>query len=77
MTHWLPELDKELASTVLQQQQQQNAMPHTNFRLWLTSEPHPNFSPILAEASLKVRFTHRSDDKVRMVKKCRAKLKVL
>ena len=26
------------------------------FRLWLTSEPHPKFSAILAESSLKVTF---------------------
>ncbi|KAG1684369.1 Cytoplasmic dynein 2 heavy chain 1 [Nymphon striatum] len=30
--------------------------PHENFRLWLTSESHPNFSSILLESSLKITF---------------------
>ena len=48
MTHWIPELEKEMASLP--------QPPHTDFRLWLTSEAHPKFSPILAESSLKVTY---------------------
>ena len=30
--------------------------PHDNFRLWLTSEVHPNFPPILLQTSLKITY---------------------
>ena len=30
--------------------------PHEDFRLWLTSEPHPKFSVILLQMSLKVTY---------------------
>ncbi|CAM1329611.1 Uncharacterised protein at_DN1743, partial [Pycnogonum litorale] len=43
---WLPVLEKELNSLE----------PHENFRLWLTSEIHAHFSPILLQSSLKVTF---------------------
>ena len=46
MTFWIPNLEKEL----------QMLNPNQNFRLWLTAEPHPKFSSILAEASLKVTY---------------------
>ena len=41
---WLPTLEKEMIS----------ASPHGDFRLWLTSEQHPEFPPILLQQSIKV-----------------------
>ena len=46
MTFWIPNLEKEL----------QMLNPDEKFRLWLTAEPHPKFSPILLESSLKVTY---------------------
>ena len=46
MTFWIPVLEKELAAVE----------PHENFRLWLTAESHPKFSPILSESCLKVTY---------------------
>ncbi|XP_043547742.1 cytoplasmic dynein 2 heavy chain 1 isoform X2 [Chiloscyllium plagiosum] len=46
VTVWLPVLEKEL----------NRLEPHTNFRLWLTSESHPKFSPILLQSSLKITY---------------------
>ena len=46
MTFWIPNLEKEL----------QMLNPNDKFRLWLTAEPHPKFSPILSESSLKVTY---------------------
>ena len=46
MTFWIPNLEKEL----------QMLNPNEKFRLWLTAEPHPKFSPILSESSLKVTY---------------------
>lgn len=43
---WLPALEKALAGLNL----------HADFRLWLTTEPHPLFPPILLQSSLKVHF---------------------
>nr|WAW84826.1 cytoplasmic dynein 2 heavy chain 1 [Halisarca dujardinii] len=43
---WLTVLEKEINSL----------SPHENFRLWLTTEPRPNFPPILLQSSLKVTF---------------------
>ncbi|KAJ1640034.1 dynein heavy chain and region D6 of dynein motor-domain-containing protein [Pavlovales sp. CCMP2436] len=43
---WVPALAKELSSLT----------PHPEFRLWLTTEAHPSFSPIVLQASLKVTF---------------------
>lgn len=46
VTSWLPKLEKEL-----------NALePHENFRLWLTTETHPKFPPVLLQSSLKVTY---------------------
>ena len=46
VTAWLPVLEKEF-----------NALePHQNFRLWLTTEAHPKFPPILLQSSLKVTY---------------------
>ncbi|OXB57863.1 hypothetical protein ASZ78_016437 [Callipepla squamata] len=43
---WLPVLEKEL-----------NALqPQPNFRLWLTTEVHPKFTPILLQSSLKITY---------------------
>lgn len=41
---WLPSLEKELSSLE----------PHADFRLWLTTEPHEQFPPLLLQQSLKV-----------------------
>nr|XP_032832089.1 cytoplasmic dynein 2 heavy chain 1 [Petromyzon marinus]XP_032832097.1 cytoplasmic dynein 2 heavy chain 1 [Petromyzon marinus]XP_032832104.1 cytoplasmic dynein 2 heavy chain 1 [Petromyzon marinus] len=46
VTAWLPTLEKELNSL----------SPHADFRLWLTSEPHTGFSPVLLQASLKIAY---------------------
>ncbi|XP_013915709.1 PREDICTED: cytoplasmic dynein 2 heavy chain 1 [Thamnophis sirtalis] len=43
---WLPILEKEL----------NNLQPQPGFRLWLTAEVHPSFSPILLQSSLKITY---------------------
>lgn len=43
---WLPTLEKELNSM----------QPHENFRLWLTTEAHLKFPPILLKSSLKITY---------------------
>lgn len=43
---WLPVLEKELAAL----------KPHARFRLWLTTECHNAFPPVLLQQSLKVTF---------------------
>ena len=45
MVAWLPALEKELSALE----------PHADFRLWLTTEPHDQFPPLLLQQSLKVR----------------------
>ncbi|XP_058887125.1 cytoplasmic dynein 2 heavy chain 1-like [Acipenser ruthenus] len=46
VTAWLPVLEKELNSL----------QPKSNFRLWLTAEVHPKFTPILLQSSLKITY---------------------
>ena len=46
VTPWLSILEKELNSLE----------PHENFRLWLTTEPHIKFPPILLQNSLKITY---------------------
>ncbi|KAG2456324.1 DYHC2 protein, partial [Polypterus senegalus] len=46
VTAWLPVLEKEL--NILK--------PKSNFRLWLTAEVHPKFTPILLQSSLKITY---------------------
>ena len=46
VTAWLPTLEKELNTLD----------PHQNFRLWLTTETHPKFPPILLQSSLKITY---------------------
>lgn len=46
---WLPVLEKEL--NLLK--------PHEKFRLWLTTEIHPNFPTILLQGSLKITYEVR------------------
>lgn len=41
---WLPCLEKELSALET----------HADFRLWLTTEPHEQFPPLLLQQSLKV-----------------------
>ena len=43
---WLPTLEKELNGLT----------PHKDFRLWLTTEAHDEFTPILLQQALKVTF---------------------
>ncbi|XP_038236236.1 cytoplasmic dynein 2 heavy chain 1 isoform X1 [Dermochelys coriacea] len=43
---WLPILEKELNTL----------QPQPNFRLWLTAEVHPKFTPILLQSSLKITY---------------------
>jgi dynein heavy chain 2 len=49
-TSWLPVLEKEMLSL------SQSGAVHDNFRLWLTTEPHQKFSPILLHGSLKITY---------------------
>jgi dynein heavy chain 2 len=46
VTSWLPSLEKALKS----------GTPHPDFRLWLTTEPHQHFPPILLQQSLKITY---------------------
>ncbi|CAL1265870.1 unnamed protein product [Larinioides sclopetarius] len=46
VTHWLPTLLKEISYL----------KPSPKFRLWLTSEVHTNFSPVLLEMCVKVTY---------------------
>ena len=46
VTNWLPLLEKELKIM----------KPNENFRLWLTTEPHPKFPAILLQSSLKISY---------------------
>jgi len=46
VVHWVPALAKELSST----------QPHEEFRLWLTTEAHAGFAPLVLQQSLKVTF---------------------
>ncbi|XP_041088540.1 cytoplasmic dynein 2 heavy chain 1-like [Polyodon spathula] len=46
VTAWLPVLEKALNSL----------QPKSNFRLWLTAEVHPKFTPILLQSSLKITY---------------------
>uniref|UniRef100_A0A8C3GF25 Cytoplasmic dynein 2 heavy chain 1 n=1 Tax=Cairina moschata TaxID=8855 RepID=A0A8C3GF25_CAIMO len=43
---WLPLLEKELNTL----------QPQPNFRLWLTTEVHPEFTPVLLQSSLKITY---------------------
>uniref|UniRef100_A0A8B9SHL9 Cytoplasmic dynein 2 heavy chain 1 n=1 Tax=Anas platyrhynchos TaxID=8839 RepID=A0A8B9SHL9_ANAPL len=43
---WLPVLEKELNTL----------QPQPNFRLWLTTEVHPEFTPVLLQSSLKITY---------------------
>ena len=45
---WLPTLEKAISSLISSMQ--------PNFRLWLTTEPHKDFPPILLQTSLKITF---------------------
>ena len=45
VTPWLTQLENLLNSV---------REPHKDFRLWLTTEPHPKFPPVLLQSSLKV-----------------------
>ncbi|XP_051799543.1 dynein axonemal heavy chain 2 isoform X2 [Acanthochromis polyacanthus] len=44
---WMPELDKLIT-------QLQVEKPHTNFRLWLSSSPHPEFPMSILQAGIKM-----------------------
>ncbi|XP_009582830.1 PREDICTED: cytoplasmic dynein 2 heavy chain 1-like, partial [Fulmarus glacialis] len=46
VTSWLPVLEKELNTL----------QPQPNFRLWLTTEVHAKFTPILLQSSLKITY---------------------
>ena len=46
VTAWLPILEKEISTL----------KPAEGFRLWLTTEAHPNFPPILLQVSVKLTF---------------------
>ncbi|XP_035806180.2 dynein axonemal heavy chain 2 [Amphiprion ocellaris] len=44
---WMPELDKLIKQLQVQK-------PHTNFRLWLSSSPHPEFPITILQAGVKM-----------------------
>lgn len=44
---WMPELDKLV-------EQLQVVQPHPNFRLWLSSSPHPDFPVTILQAGIKM-----------------------
>ncbi|XP_071333968.1 dynein axonemal heavy chain 2 [Trachinotus anak] len=44
---WMPELDKLVEQLQVQQ-------PHSNFRLWLSSSPHPEFPITILQAGIKM-----------------------
>lgn len=44
---WMPELDKLVEQLQVQQ-------PHPNFRLWLSSSPHPEFPVTILQAGIKM-----------------------
>lgn len=46
VTPWLSKLEKTI----------KQLKPHPNFRLWLTTEAHPKFPPILLQQSLKITY---------------------
>ncbi len=49
VTAWLHALEAELSSDHM-------ASPHPDFRLWLTTEPHPKMPPVLVRSCLKVTY---------------------
>lgn len=46
ITLWLPELSQKI----------QSLTPHDEFRLWLVTEPHRNFSSVLTQSCLKIAY---------------------
>lgn len=44
---WMPELDKLVEQLQVQK-------PHSNFRLWLSSSPHPEFPITILQAGIKM-----------------------
>lgn len=46
VVHWVPQLEKDISSLE----------PHPDFRLWLTTEQHAAFPPIILQQSLKITF---------------------
>lgn len=44
---WMPELDKLIKQLQVQK-------PHPNFRLWLSSSPHPDFPITILQAGIKM-----------------------
>ena len=46
MTYWIPVLMKEIKMNEL----------HSDFRLWLTAEPHPKFPTVMLESCLKITY---------------------
>lgn len=58
VTAWLPQLEKSLKSI----------NPKPSFRLWLTTEPHPNFPVILLQQSLKITYESPPGVKANMLR---------
>ena len=46
---WMPQLDK-----LVEQSQIQKPEPHPEFRLWLSSSPHPDFPIAILQTGLKM-----------------------
>ena len=55
-TALLKNVNHSLTWPFLPMQELNGLTPHSNFRLWLTTESHPKFPLVLLQSSLKITF---------------------